>query len=541
MENSLNFLSDKLVDILPLIGLYAETHFRFRIPFSRYFKKEPELIFDAPWRIDPGQKLSIFLIVKDAHLYPVQIERVEIEVFQEKRININQKWQINELIQDQQKDYLFTFEADDVSFGDLEIVPRLFYSIAGKSLQMEMNNYEISSKPALRVTMAKEKLPKLEGWQSGDTHLHTSLTNDQIEFGASLQQTRQAGQLLGLDFITATDHSYDLDDQADNYLVNDPDLGKWKESRALISDLNRENSLPIIPGEEISVANHRGATVHFLHFNDPIYFPGCGDSGEDWPKIKSQLTIEDVLDQRSAGSISVAAHSAYKFPWLQRVLLNRGFWESQDHDNPDLNGVQILCGTPASSAYHLSRQLWIEALLRGRKLGVYGGSDGHGNFNRNWHVRLPTWSLGSHEDQLFGQSRTILRTKGSDISVLVEAMKHRRTALSTGPMGDLVIKSKGLTYGVGDILQAAPGDSMSFLARGVSSKEFGSVMDVSIYSGNLDDQSENLQYHGSDLEHEFEIEQELVVSGKSYLRLEISSEGSRWPGLFVSSPIWIEV
>jgi len=80
MENTFNIISDKLLDMVPLIGLYAETHFRFRIPFSRYFKREPELIFDTPWRLEPSQKLSIFLVVKDAHLYPVKLESVEIKV-----------------------------------------------------------------------------------------------------------------------------------------------------------------------------------------------------------------------------------------------------------------------------------------------------------------------------------------------------------------------------------------------------------------------------------------------------------------------------
>ncbi len=541
MENTYNIISDKLLEMVPLIGLYAETHFRFRIPFSRYFKQEPELIFDTPWRLEPGQNLCIFLVVKDAHLYPVHLGSVEIEVSQNNRILYTRNWTLDQNSKDRQIDFEFSFSDCDLPFGEVEINPTLTYSISGKQRRLQLDNYRGTKKTPLRVTIAREGLPKLTGWQAGDTHLHSSLTNDQIEFGASLEQTRKAAQLLGLNFITATDHSYDLDDQPDDYLKNDPELEKWNQSREHITTLNKENQLTIIPGEEISVANARGATVHFLHFNDPVYFPGSGDSGEDWPQLKSQLSIDDVLAQRSPQTVSVGAHTAYKFPWFQRVLLKRGFWESQDHNNPELDGVQILCGTPAYSAFHTSRQLWIDALLRGHKLGVYGGSDGHGNFNRNWHVTLPMWSLGTHEDQIFAQSRTIVRSDSLDASAIVDAMKHRRTALSTGPMGDLTITSGGSAYGIGDTINAKKNETLTICYRGLSTEEFGVAMDVTLYAGDLEAREEKLLFHDSEVLDGFEITQNFIIPGKSYLRLEISSHGSRWPGIYVSSPIWIEV
>ena len=541
MENTYNIISDKLLEMVPLIGLYAETHFRFRIPFSRYFKQEPELIFDTPWRLEPGQNLCIFLVVKDAHLYPVHLGSVEIEVSQNNRILYTRNWTLDQNSKDRQIDFEFSFSDCDLPFGEVEINPTLTYSISGKQRRLQLDNYRGTKKTPLRVTIARECLPKLTGWQACDTHLHSSLTNDQIEFGASLEQTRKAAQLLGLNFITATDHSYDLDDQPDDYLKNDPELEKWNQSREHITTLNKENQLTIIPGEEISVANARGATVHFLHFNDPVYFPGSGDSGEDWPQLKSQLSIDDVLAQRSPQTVSVGAHTAYKFPWFQRVLLKRGFWESQDHNNPELDGVQILCGTPAYSAFHTSRQLWIDALLRGHKLGVYGGSDGHGNFNRNWHVTLPMWSLGTHEDQIFAQSRTIVRSDSLDASAIVDAMKHRRTALSTGPMGDLTITSGGSAYGIGDTINAKKNETLTICYRGLSTEEFGVAMDVTLYAGDLEAREETLLFHDSEVLDGFEITQNFIIPGKSYLRLEISSHGSRWPGIYVSSPIWIEV
>lgn len=541
MDYSIVPAYDKLLDVIPLLGLYAESHFRFWIPFSRYFKKEPELIFDTPWRLEPGQELTVFLVVKDAHTYPVVLHSVEIEVFHNDAIIDTQKWKMEKTVQERQTEFEFTIASQKYPRVEIKVFPRLTYSINGKKHLMLVDNYSQTRKDPLKVTIADQPLPATAGWFSGDTHLHTSLTNDQIEFGASLKQTRRAAELLGLGFVTATDHSYDLDDDPENYLKNDPGLLKWDQSRKLIGDMNQDSAPTIIPGEEISVSNGRGATAHLLHYNDPKYFPGSGDSGEDWPKLKSELNIDDVLAQRSPKTLSVGAHTGYRFPWLQRMLLKRGHWEDMDHNNPGLDGVQILSGSPSYEAFHTSRQLWIDALLRGKKLGVYGGSDGHGNFNRNWHIKLPVWSMGTSDDQIFGQCRTLVRSDSVAVDHLIQAMKQRRTALTTGPVGDLNILSGNIVCGIGDTMQCIKGDTYELRVMAQSSPEFGTEMDVSLYIGNLETQEETLFSHQSENSEKIEFSSEFSVQSNAYLRLEIGSEGSRWPGIFVSSPIWLEV
>lgn len=541
MNFLLDITSSDLFSTLPLIGLYAETHFRFWIPFSRYFRREPELIFDTPWRLQPGQTPTIFLVIKEAHTYPVQLTSVAITVYQDGHEIHKQSWQLQQMVNEKQSQLEFALTNCQLPSGEVEIKPILNYIVNGQLRQMEVDNYPQIAKKPLHITIADERLPILPGWLAGDTHLHSSLTNDQIEFGAALEQLQHGAQLLGLDFLTATDHSYDLDDQPDNYLVNDPDLVKWHHSRHQIEKMNVSHGPTIIPGEEISVSNTRGATVHFLHYNDPVYFPGSGDSGDDWPKVRSQLSIDQVLAQRSDNTVSIGAHTAYQFPWLPRILLNRGSWETTDHENPLLDGVQILCGTPASTAFQDSRQLWINALLNDQKLAAYGGSDAHGNFNRNWHVKIPLWSLGSHEDQIFAQSRTLLRSDSTQTNDLIEAMQARRTALTTGPVGDLIVRSNGVQYGIGDILKINRNLEINITINGLSTVEFGSEMDVALYWGDLSYRQESILYHAVDLNYKFERSIPFSPAADGYLRLEITSEGSRWPGVYLSSPIWIEL
>ncbi|MCF7824205.1 MAG: hypothetical protein K9N35_08550 [Candidatus Marinimicrobia bacterium] len=534
-------IPDNLFPSLPLIGLYAESHFRFRIPFSRYFKREPELIFDVPWRLQPGETPTLFLVIKDAHRFPVLLKRVEVSVQHGGETIFDQAWDLDQEVHDRQLEIEFHLKTTDTLAGEMDIIPRLSYSVNGKDRCMEIDNYALLPKPPLRITFSKEPMPLLPGWQSGDTHLHSSLTNDQVEFGASLGVIRKAAQLMGLNFITATDHSYDLDDDPEDYTKNDPELCKWKSSRELIKEMNRTHPLTIIPGEEISVSNARGSNVHFLHYNDSKYFPGSGDGGEEWTKLHSQLGIEDVLENRSQNTVSVGAHSVYRFPWLTRLLLNRGHWEAADHERTGLDGVQIICGTPASGSFQDSRQAWIDTLLKGFKLGVYGGSDGHGNFNRNWHVKLPALTLGLSEDQIFGQSRTLIKSATTGVNDLIQAMKTRRTALTTGPVGDLMIEFGDQHAEIGDTLGVSKGAELQITMLGLSSDEFGAEMDVTLYCGRLSRLEESILYHGSDHRGQFELQLSHTAEDSGYVRLEISSEGSRWPGVFVSSPIWIDI
>jgi hypothetical protein len=64
------------------IFLYAETHYRFKYFFSLYKKSEPEIIADAPHRLDPDKQYPIMILVKDSHLYPVELLSVKVTLFQ---------------------------------------------------------------------------------------------------------------------------------------------------------------------------------------------------------------------------------------------------------------------------------------------------------------------------------------------------------------------------------------------------------------------------------------------------------------------------
>ena len=75
----------ELKELFPALGpflLYAELHPRL-FPFPNILNRRfPEILADAPSRINRNSKLPILVLVKDSHLYPVELISVMVEMFQ---------------------------------------------------------------------------------------------------------------------------------------------------------------------------------------------------------------------------------------------------------------------------------------------------------------------------------------------------------------------------------------------------------------------------------------------------------------------------
>ena len=59
---------------------YAETHFKFRLPWSLLYRPWPEIIFDMPFQAVPGTEPALWIVVRDADRFPTLIEKVEVEI-----------------------------------------------------------------------------------------------------------------------------------------------------------------------------------------------------------------------------------------------------------------------------------------------------------------------------------------------------------------------------------------------------------------------------------------------------------------------------
>ncbi|MBL7046950.1 MAG: hypothetical protein ISR95_04895 [Candidatus Marinimicrobia bacterium] len=67
------------------IILYAEIHYRFPFfPFSRYHIREPEIISDAPYRLESGNSLPILILIKDARTIPM----LSLKYYREEKVKL---------------------------------------------------------------------------------------------------------------------------------------------------------------------------------------------------------------------------------------------------------------------------------------------------------------------------------------------------------------------------------------------------------------------------------------------------------------------
>ena len=59
---------------------YAETHFKFRLPWSLLYRPWPEIIVDTPFQFIPGAEPTLWIVVRDAHRFPTLIEKMDVEI-----------------------------------------------------------------------------------------------------------------------------------------------------------------------------------------------------------------------------------------------------------------------------------------------------------------------------------------------------------------------------------------------------------------------------------------------------------------------------
>ena len=124
----------------------------------------------------------------------------------------------------------------------------------------------------LSIAMASQPLPLRDSsrWYYGDTHYHSSYTNDIKEFGGPVSDTRAAAECIGLDWLVLTDHSVDLDDR-NPYFENRQSDTRWDEMGKDVEEASSQGSVRLLRGEEVTVIGQSGFpgesnTLHLLVF-----------------------------------------------------------------------------------------------------------------------------------------------------------------------------------------------------------------------------------------------------------------------------------
>ena len=476
----MNQLPFNVWHLVPVL-LYAETHYRFKYFFSYLRKHEPEIIADAPHRLEPNSLLPILIIVKDSHLFPIKLDGINLTIRAKGSIFLK-KDLLDSPIEIRQKFWsrIFNIPVNGLT-GNIEC--DVIFELTNKSQKRFYynDNYRTSSHNPLKVFISTTPLPIFEHLYFGECHSHSNYTDDQVEFGSPLEASASLCKSFGLSFFCVADHSYDLDDDVENYLLNDPNLPKWKQLQREVDDLNPTlSNFVIIRGEEVTCRNFANQNIHLLLLGNKKYFAGNGDGAEEWLKTRSENTIEDVLEGKETSSLAFAAHPRESVSFLQRLLLYRGKWHERDIENLKLSGIQFANGQ-LSGGFREGYRQWVKALLHGRRLFILAGNDAHGNFNRFRQIGIPFLKIREMKQQIFGKMRTGVFLNSLSEDNILNSLRSGLSIISDGPVINLRVLSS--TYQVSSIGCTYNGSKHTVLLEALSSTEFGSINLLKVFIG----------------------------------------------------------
>lgn len=516
----------------PLSLPYAETHYKFKLPWSPLFRPWPEIFLDGPSFCIPERSPTFYLVLKDADYFPVRVLEVDLVIQ-----GADGKSSKQTLAMDLKCEENLSFLPLAIDFsnftGDLSLTGKITVeNRAGKRRTFLNANFPGITPSPLRIRLLKDFLPYPEGWYAGEMHCHSDYSNDPVEFGAPLEVLQQAGASLGLGFVLCTDHSYDFYYRKVRYMETTDPESNFQSYRSDAERLNqavREGiGLPVmIAGEEVSCANHLGENVHLLVAGHGTFLPGLGDGGRRWLNNRPDLRIGEVLE-RLGDTPCFAAHPRVKVGALEKFVFRRGMWHDQDISPSGMSG-----GKPAGVAglqfwngrrgkdFQEGRAFWVKHLLAGERLLPIGANDAHGDLNRNIGVKTPLFSLYENRNHVFGKVRTVVQAGRKSVEGIQAGLRRGATCCTDGPFLSLTREGSGLRAWARSIQDFGSLEKVTVLAG-----RKGASAETRIAEWNLDQEKGPLDFSGTaDL-----------PEGATYARAEARTASKRFA---LTSPLFL--
>ena len=419
---------------------YAETHFKFKLPWSLLYKPWPEIIFDAPFQFVPGVEPYLWIVVRDADHFPTTIKSAEIVLksaideccgtyFENARAQDAQFQDaqsqdapqpdivickdINIEVREQMK--FVPLALGKIPAGAYEAHCKLTVERNGKTQTFERWNLPRLKPVPLRFKVLNETLPIAPGYAAGEMHCHTHYSADHVEYGATPEVLQLAAKAVGLDFVNCTDHAYDFAFTQEDYTKEAdspvPRFQKLREEIAAlpVKDENGGDMPLMLAGEEVSAGNSKGENVHMTVLAPEGYLPGLGDCGRYWLENRPTRSIKQILNMTEAHCF--AAHPFQQMGLLEKFVFRRGYWKPEDlqlKNKHSIRGLQFWNGI-RDEGFKLGREFWINELGKGNYLLPIGGNDAHGDLNSMTAVNLPLISLKHTRAHTFGNVRTVVK------------------------------------------------------------------------------------------------------------------------------------
>jgi hypothetical protein len=250
-----------------------------------------------------------------------------------------------------------------------------------------------------------------------------------------------------------------------------------------------------------------------------------------------ELSIRDVAGKADR-ALCFAAHPGYKPGLLERMLLKRGVWSSEDYDR-GLHGVQFWNGR-VNAAFYRGRRQWIDLILSGRRICALGGSDAHGDFSRERKIGFPFLFTRETAENRFGSVRTAVWAGELSTGAVVNALRNGRAVVTNGPFVTLNVHHNGKKAGIGGSVSAG---RLRVELTALSTAEFGPIKQATLILGVRGGGERKVRIqHPDEPADAFRLlfSEELDAAGAGYVRAEVSSGSGNNIFYGFTNPVWIQ-
>lgn len=391
---------------------YAETHFKFKLPWSLLFRPWPEIIFDMAFQAVPGETPVLWIVLRDANRFPITLEQAKITIAAQDAPR--SAWDVREIPLNIEATQQFEFHPlplEGIQPGRYCIYAEIKVKRASDGKGRTFKRWSLPGLRAepLTLQVLSEALPKAPGYVAGEMHCHTHYSADHVEFGATPKVFQQAAKAVGLDFVCCTDHAYDFAFTAEDYTREAPSPApRFQALKNEIAALPESYPL-LLAGEEVSAGNSKGENVHMTVLAPDEYLPGLGDCGRYWLDNMPTRKIPGHLSATKAHCF--AAHPMQPMGIIEKFVFRRGYWSHKDLNldaTHKIRGIQFWNGMQ-DEGFMLGREFWISELGRENYLLPIGGNDAHGDLNDTTAVGFPLFTLKYSRDHVFGKVRTVVK------------------------------------------------------------------------------------------------------------------------------------
>ncbi|MEW5760753.1 MAG: CehA/McbA family metallohydrolase, partial [Candidatus Thermoplasmatota archaeon] len=340
------------------------------------------------------------------------------------------------------------------------------------------------------------ELPKMKNWYYGDAHFHTAYTDNMYEFGAPIDIIEPVANSVGLNWLTVTDHSFDLDPN------------KWEKMRREIE----QQAFNFIQGEEISAYIPSSDTTgygnykynHYLAYGIKEFIPG-GEWEDGTYSTYTPSQVVKIVEEN--GGIGYVAHPFYedefRLPWIDYSL--------------NFTGLQIWNGGSGDSdEMKKGIEKWVSLLLEKRNIFIIGGNDAHGDFFK------------------LGKVKTLAYAGNLTKNDIMQAMRNGKIIITDGPIIFFeVMNEKGKVANIGERIVG-----LDFKVRifNATTPEFGDISSIKMYIG-----KSNKEFEYKVEKNELNITNLIAPEKDSYIRFNaVSMDSDGVLHYAYTNPIWIK-